>query len=415
MTPQTSELKIDVESPRSWARRLTITVPAERVERERREVARGYARRIRLPGFRKGKVPAHVLERQFGGAIERDAVERVVGEAYREAVQREGLEPITQGEVDDVDYAEGRDLTFHVEFEVQPEIELKRLGGFQVKRNIATVTDAEVDRVLERLREEHAAWRTLEDANPVKGDRVSVEITPLGEEDGGARSYEFVLGEGQALESVEEAIQTLKPGETEEFTVALPPDEESAGAREQRLRIRLHELKRPELPALDDELARSIGDFDTLDELRGRIREDLEREAESEAERELRRELIDRIVEANPFDVPDSMVNRYLERILQPREGADAERVAEMRAQARPIAEEAIKRILVIQRIGEQQALLATPEEVDARVEEIAQRRGRPVGEVWSQLQRSGRLEALEEEITESKVFEFLKSQSEVV
>ncbi|HEX7120428.1 MAG TPA: trigger factor [Longimicrobiales bacterium] len=417
MASDTSDLRIAVAEPRSWARRLTITVPGERVRREREEVARRLAKRVKLPGFRQGRVPTRVMERQFGAAIEQEALERVVGAAYREALEQQDLQPITQGEVENIDYEPGADLTFDVEFEIRPVIGLERVGGFEIRRERAEVTDDEVGRILERVREQQAVWHPIEEEAPAAGDLVVVEITPAGEGAEGAkpRRYEIVLGEGQAVPAVEDAILTLKPGEEREFTLELPDPEAGEGAtREDRAHIKLIEVRRPELPELDDEFARSVGDFEDLDALRARIREDLEKEAEAEAERGVRQKLLDAIVEANPFDVPDSLVNQYLQRMLSPREGADPERVAQAREMARPAAEQALRRIMVIERIAEMEGLHATSAELDARIEEIAEKQSRPAGEVWAQLQKSGQLSRLEEEITENKVFDYLKSQSTI-
>ncbi|MBI4543475.1 MAG: trigger factor [Gemmatimonadetes bacterium] len=413
-------MKIAIEQPRTWARRLTITVPAEHVEHERREVARRLAQRLKLPGFRKGKVPPDVLERRYGPAIEQETVERVVGEAYREALRREGLHPISQGAVEEVEYRPGTDLTFAVEFEVRPELNLSRLGGFRVKRERAPVADEQVDRVLERLREEHATWRTIEDATPASGDFTVVEISPLdaeGQPRTGAkpRRYQIVLGEGQAIPEIEQLLGQLRPGE-ERDTVVPPQTEEQPPreSREEPVRVRLLEAKHPELPPLDDDFARGVGEFDTLDALRARVRADLEREADGEAERQVRHRLVDLVVEANPFELPDAMVNQYLDRVLRPREGVDPERVAEMRQVARPGAEHALRRMLVIERVAELEGLRATEEEVDTRIAELAGRHGRTAADVRAHLQKAGRLEALREEITEDKVFDYLKGLSTI-
>lgn len=411
MAQETSNLKIAIEEPRTWARRLTITVPAERVERERGEVTRRLAQRLKLPGFRKGKIPAHVLERRYGPAIDSETVERVVGNAYREALRAEGLEPITQGSVEEVEYKPGSDLTFRVAFEIKPQIQLERLGGFQLVRERPEVRDEDVDRMIERLRAEHAVWRPIEDAAPENGDAVEVELTELDRPEPKPERYRLVLGQGQAVPEVEALIRGLKPGEEAEGVVPVTSD---GTTRDESVRVRLLAVRRPELPAVDDEWARSLGDFEDLATLRARIKEDLQRDADAAAERELRRQLIDRIVEANPFEVPDAMVEQYLDSILQPREGADAQRIAEVREAARPAAEQAIRRTLVLDRVAKMEGLEATPAEVDARVEEIASRVGRPVEEVRRQLSRSGRLNALADEITEEKVFEYLKSLSTV-
>lgn len=411
MAQDSLDLKIAIEEPRTWARRLIITVPAERVQRERGEVARRLAKRLKLPGFRKGRVPAQVLERKYGPAIENETVERVVGNAYREALRAEGLEPITQGSVEEVDYQPGSDLTFRVAFEIRPQIQLERLGGFQLVRQRPEVRDEDVDRVIARLREEHAAWRPVEDAAPEDGDAVEVELTELGKPEPKPERYRLVLGRGQAVPEVEALIRGLKPGEEAEGVVPVAGEDP---AREETVRVRLLAVRRPELPAIDDEWARSLGDFEDLAALRARIKEDLQRDADAAAERELRRELIDRIVEANPFEVPDAMVEQYLDGILQPREGVDAQRLAEAREAARPAAEQAIRRMLVLERVAKLEGLEATPAEVDARVEEIASRVGRPAAEVRRQLGRNGRLDALADEITEEKVFDYLKGLSTV-
>lgn len=413
------DLKVSLEKPGAWSRRLTITVAADRVERERRNTLQRLSNKVRLPGFRKGKVPASVMQKRFGTAIEQETLEKVMGEAYREAIQQEGLSPITQGSIDRVDYTAGTDLTFDVGFDVRPEIELARIGGFRVRREVHPVTETQVDDVLQRLREEHAIWQPAEGQTPVAGDAVVVEITPLDDSAGTSqqpRSYELVLGEGQAVAAIEDVIRTLTAGTDGEFTVELPETsaDPTSATKPHRIRVALREVKRPELPVADDEFARSLGDFDSLDVLRERIRADLGREAENDAERQLRGQLLAEIVAANPFDVPDSMTQEYLTRVLPDREGVAAERLDEMRQATRPAAESAIRRMLVIERVAEMESMHARPEEVDARVAAIGERVGRSQAEVRSQLQKSGRLHELEEEITEDRVFDYLKSLSTI-
>jgi trigger factor len=413
------ELKISVETPATWSRRLTITVPAERVERERRSALQRLSNRVRLPGFRKGKVPPTVMQKRFGQAIEQETLEKVMGEAYREAIERESLKPITQGSIDRVDYESGKDLTFDVGFDVRPEVELERIGGFRVLRELSPVTDDQVDDVVQRLREEHAVWQPVEAETPLSGDGVVVEITArddAGDAPAQPRSYELVLGQGQALPAIEDVIRTLTPGSDGEFSVELPAESEEAvgETKTHRIHVLLKEVKRPELPAADDAFAQSLGDFPSLQDLRDRVRTDLGREAENEAERQVRGQLLGQIIEANRFDVPASMADDYLTRVLPEREGVSAERVAEMRETARPAAENAIRRMLIIERIADMESLHATQEEVDARVSKIADSLGRSLADVRQQLQKAGRLHEIEEEITEDRVFDYLKTLSNI-
>lgn len=420
MPTQAPELTVTVEKPAAWSRRLTITVPADRIVQEKKEAVSRLAKQARLPGFRKGRVPAGVMERKFGPAIEQEALEKVVSDAYREALETEGLQPISQGSVENFEYQPGSDLTFNVELEVRPEIELERVGGFTIVREEAAVGDEQVDEVLQRLREENAVWTAKEGDPPVAGDRATVEITPLDAESGAEpskpRSYQIVIGEGEAIPAVEDAVRTLRAGEEADFEVELAADPEDPASEKKlhRMHIRMVELNAPQYPEIDDEFARGLGDFEDLATLRARIREDLEKEATREAERGVRLQLVQQIVEANPFDVPDSMIRGYLERALPAPEGADAQRVEAMREQMRPAAEQALKRSLVVERIAEMEGLRATPAELDARIDEIAERMGRSRGELMGQLRQGGRIEELEQEITEEKVFGYLASLSDI-
>lgn len=420
MATGAAELKVDVEKPAAWSRRLTITIPAARVDREKKDAVRRLSKRVRLPGFRQGRVPAAVMEKKFGQAIEQEAVEKVIGDAYRQALEIEGLQPITQGSIDDITYEPGADLTFKVELEVRPEVELERVGGFAIVREQTAVGETQIDEVLQRLREENAVWTEREGETPGPGDMATVEITPLDDttsaEPAQPRPYQIVIGEGQAVPAVEDAIRTLKPDEESDFDVELPADADdpSAGTRPHRMRIRMIDVKTPQLPELDDEFARGLGDFADLDSLRSRIREDLEKESAREAERGVRMQLMQQIIEHNPFDVPDSMVRGYLERVMPARDGTDPQQIEEMRAQMWPAAAHALKRMLIIERIAEMEALHASPAELERRIDELAERMGRPRGEVLAQLRKAGRIEELEQEITEEKVFGYLKSLSDV-
>jgi trigger factor len=411
-----ADLQVTVESPGSWARRLSIRVPAERLEREKQDAAKRLAQKVRLPGFRKGKVPAHVLQRQFGGAVEQEMLERVMNTAYREAIKQEGLVPISQAAIENVHYHAGEDLTFDVQFEVRPEIELNRIGGFQVKREMAEVNDEAVARVIDRLKEEHATWSPLPAGEAlVVGDMAIVEITSLdGPGSDQPRRYQVVLGQDQVRPQIEEVIRTLAPGEQGEFTIDLPDAEDETVTKPQAIRVSVIEGKRAEHPPVDDEFAKSLGSFDSLADLHEKIREDLEKEAAADAERGVRSQLVAQILDANPFDVPDAMVSQYLDQLIRPRKDDDPARIEDMKNAVRPQAIQGIRRLMLVERIAEMEGLRATPSEIDAKVEELAERFNKSVHEVRGQFQKSGRLGELEEQITEEKVFEYLKSLSDI-
>lgn len=417
MTLDGAKLRVDLEEGDRWRRTLNVTVPADLVQSERSKIAKKLAARLKLPGFRKGRVPEGVLEKRYGAALNQETLDSVIGDAYREALAQQSVRPITEGEVQNVHFEPEQDLTFSISFDVQPDFEISRVGGFTVERPNILVDDDQVERVIQRLREQNGQWISADEGRPETGDVVSVEMERR-EEDAGAepQPYEFILGQGEAIPDIENAIQTLDVGSMADFVVRFPddfPTEERQG-EEQHLRIKLVGRRVQELPDADDAFAGSLGEFESLADLKSKIREDLEKEAREREEGAVRGQLLDFVVDANPFSVPESMIERYMESILGSADGVPPEELAELKAQLAPEAERSVKRILAIDRIADGQSLRATEAEIDERVESIAERSGQTPAQVYGNLQRSERMEALEREVTEAKVFDFLKSQSEI-
>jgi trigger factor len=420
MTIPSAQLRIDVQEQERWRRKVSVTVPADVVRQERQQVVKQLASRVRLPGFRKGKVPTAVVEKQYGSALQKETLDRVIAEAYRTALAEHALQPISEGEVEKVDWQPEADLTFEISFDVRPHIELARLSGFRVERPLPEVAETDVDRVIDRLRDQAATWRPIEDGQPpMEGELVSVRIARLtdsGEPDGEPQHYQLVVGEGDAIPDVEAAILEVPPGETREFTVRFPMDfpNEARRGEEQRLLITVVDRRTKELPAIDDAFARTVGDFDSLESLRARARTDLEEESQAHADAVVAGRLLDAVIDANPFEVPRSMVERYMESMLGDTSKAEPAAVERARAQLLPDAEASVKRLIAIERIADTQQLRATAEDVDERVAMMAEAGGATPAQARAQLQKGGRLEGLAREITERKVLDFLKSQSEI-
>jgi trigger factor len=417
MAIEGTQLQISVEEGERWRRTMSVTVPSDVVSSERRRLTGELAARLKLPGFRKGRVPSSVVEKRFGHSLSRDALDKLIGAAYREALSQQELNPISEGEVGNVKYEPDQDLTFSISFDVRPEIELSRLGGFKVERPPIEGLDDKLEHVVGRLREEKGTWQSLDQGRPEDGDLVGVEIQRMENgEAGEVQPYQLVLGEGEAIPDIEEAIRSLEVDGSGEFVVRFPddfPNEERRGEEEQLL-VRLDSRQQLELPELDAEFAKSLGDFESVEDLQEKIRADLEKEAVGQAEAFVRGKLLDSVLEANPFTVPISMVDRYVESVLGDPEGVAPEKLAEAKEQISPQAEHAVKRILAIDRLSEIEDLRATEGELDDRIEEIAEKSGETPALIYANLQKSERLEALEREITESKVFDFLKGQSEI-
>ncbi len=412
-----SRLDISLSEGEQWRRTLSVTVPVELVKEEQANITKKLAGRLNIKGFRAGKVPKSVIARRFGGHVEREALDHIIQEAYKTALSSQALRPISEGEIQDVNFTPDEPLSFKVSFDVQPEIVLDKLGGFKAERPTDAVDDDAIANVLSRLQDQRASWTPVEKGQPSEGTLVSLMVTRLdGEEVEEARKYEFVVGEGQAIPDIENALKTLEIGEEGEFDITFPedfPDEDRRG-QTQKIKIVLDGFQSKELPALGDDFAKELGGFDSFDLLREKISGDLAEDAKRQADASVRNQLLLQVTEANAFDVPASMVEGYLNSIIGSPEGADPEKLAEVRDQLRGEAESTVKRMLAVDRIAELKKLTATEDDIDDRVQEIADASGESVSKVYANLQKSGRIASLEQEITENKVFEFLKSESEI-
>lgn len=420
-------VEVSLTEGEGWERTLTVTVSEERVAKTRAAETGRFSRSVKLKGFRKGKVPAAVVEQRFGEKIDERVQQRLLDEAYREALEEAQLAPAGPGRITDIRYEPGQPFVFQAELEVMPKVRLQRTGGFQVDRTVAAVTDDEVAEILERIRDENADWAAV-DRRPEVGERVSVRISPLvaGEDRpaGEGTPYQLVLGEGKALEDVEEAIQTLTPGESGIFEIEFPAedDDDDAGdaaetpaeAVTRRLHISLGEVEEKHLPELTDEFASEVGSFETVAELEVAVRDDLARHHEKEAEDELRGKLMNALREANPFVVPQALVDRYIENMTQAPDDTDADELRRMREAIGPHAERQIRDQLLLEAIIDQEDLAPTPDELEGRIAELAESRGVAPAKLRRDLVREGRLETLGQNLAVEKAFAYLKQQSGV-
>lgn len=398
------------------SRSLRVTIPVDRVEAAEAKALKYYASRARLPGFRQGKAPEAVVRKRFGDAIRQTVLEEVVREGWEEARTSEKLEPVAEPSIRNLKFEAGTPVEFDLHVEVRPALTLAATSGFTLTRAVQPVTDEAVAEQLEGLREQQAAWLPVTGERPVAGQLVRVEVTSLDEGSSGEpQAHDVVLGQQRAVPELEELIMRLLPGEVLEEEIRFPDDhpDEARRGQARRLRVALHEVKRQELPPLDDALARQAGEFETLDALRATIRADLAREAEREADGRLREELLRQVAEANQVPAPESMVHRVMHAYANAY-GIPEEQLGAFEHQFHGIAEATVRRELIINAVVDAQGLRATEADVDARVAEMAAARGVETGQLYATLQKAGRLPELERALTEEKAFGWLLAQSTV-
>jgi trigger factor len=384
-------------------RLLQISVDADEVRAATERTARRYASKVRLPGFRAGKAPPQMVLKRFADAIRQETIEHLVQEAYKTILERENLKVAAQPHIHDLKFNEGEPLTFDLHVEVRPEIELARVNGFRVTRTVRTVSDENVQEMLDQMREQRATWSPT-DERPKEGDLVTVQLSTA--DDAGTMSepqeYKIVIGSGSAIPGIEELIMETAPGATAERAVRWPDDfpDEAQRGKTKTVRLTLTDVKRKQLPELDDA-------FESLDALRNVVRSDLEESAKRESDAEVRQKLLDEIIGANSFDVPKSWVNQvvhaYAELYRIPNE--ERERFA---SQFLPTAERQVRRDLVIETLAEREKLNSSERDLDDRISDMAAKRGSEPGKLYAQLQKADRLKELERSIMEDKVFAWL-------
>ena len=405
-------MNIAIESKKADGaeRHLQVTIPADAVNDAKKVAARKLASKVSIPGFRPGKAPVGMVMKRFADAVRSEAIEALVQEAYKEVIDREQLKVAAQPHIHDLKFEEGGPVSFDLHIELRPEVKLENSQGFKVSRMQRVVTDDNVRDQIEHIRDQRATWAPV-DGKPMEGDEITALLATS--EDGGeipdGREYRLVLGGGQAIAGIEEVIMELTPGSTAERPVKWPDDfpDEAQRSRTKTVRVELKEVKRKLLPDLDDAFAREVGDFDSIDDLRRTVREDMEESAKRESDAEVRQKLLDEIIGANPFDVPPSwvaqIVQGYAEAYKIPEE--EHERFAQG---FRPTAERQVRRDMVIDAISDAETLKASESEIDDKITSMAEKRGVNPGQLYASLQKAQRLNELERGITEDKVFKWL-------
>lgn len=411
-----TDIQIQKTSEDLASRSLQITIPVDRVAAAEAHAVQQYTRRARIPGFRPGKAPEAVIRKRFSSEIRESALQEVLRAGWDRAKESESLAPIADPSIRNLKYEEGQPVEFELVVEVQPQLTLETTGGFTVTRTLPTVSEDLINEQIEKLREEKAAWIPVEGERPGPGQMVRVEVAPLeGATAHEAKPYTMVLGTGQAIPDLEEKIMQLLPGEQVETEVRFPDDfsDETRRGQSRQVRILLHDVKRQELPPLDDAFARELGEFESLDAVRQAVRADLEAEATRSADAEVRAQLIRQIAEANRVEAPRTMVERALGAFARAYEVPEDQFEA-FAHQFAPVAAERVVRDLIVAAVAEAESLRATEEDVDARVARLAESRGLPAGQVYASLQKANRLAEIEMSVTEEKVFAFLLSTSTV-
>jgi trigger factor len=423
----TFELKVTTETASAWGRILTIEFERTHFEAEREKVLRDLRRRVTRPGFRKGKVPRELVERDFGARIQADTLEKLLPAICSRAIEQEGLDVISAPSVKSLDLDHPEHVRMDVELDVRPTLRVGPLEQLQVKRWKPEVRAEVVDEALERVRDEQAQFATAE-REARDGDFVLVSYVPL-DESGKERAsqkvdnYSFQLGASQVVAEFESAVRGRSAGDSANAAVHYADDHENKelAGKDVAFVLTLNEVKEKRLPDLDDELARDLG-LDDLEALQKRVRDDLEKKLDEESERDVREKLVDAILAAHPFEPPRTMVERYLDAVMEDYDERhrrmqmepDAGKRDEFRNSARPSAERAVRRMLLVEHLQKEHDLRASEEDVDKWIEDRVQAEDSADSRVRRFFSDPERRRRLRSDLTENKVFEFVKGKAQI-
>jgi trigger factor len=420
-------MKVAVEAIEGCKRRLAVEAPVDVVQQEWERAYGRVQKQARLPGFRKGHVPRSLVKVHFSDDVRREVAEHLIPDVYRQALTEAKLDPVNEPDLQEVRLEEGAPLSFVAVVEVKPAIDLTDYKGVEVEHAPVAVTADDLSTTLDHMREQQAQFHAVE-RPAATGDLVVVDYSVAieGHDPSSQSGYEFLVGARNVLPEIDDAVIGLKAGEERQVTLRFADDHrrEDLRGRGGNATVKVIEVKEKALPVLDDDFAKSLGEFETLEALRTELQKQLETRREHDEQRALQEKVVDAIIARHEFTVPDALVMRQVAHRIEHaresvrRQGIDPERMPwdyeKLIAELRPGAEKAVRRALLLEAIADKEAIAATDADVDAEVEKLAQASQRPTPALRRMMEKSGDLEGLRQGIRDRMTLELLVANAKV-
>ncbi|RKP54213.1 trigger factor [Cohnella endophytica] len=412
---------------------LEVEVDAEQVTIALDKAFRKVVQKVNVPGFRKGKVPRGIFEARFGvESLYQDAIDILLPEAYTKAIDEKGIEPIDRPEVDVEQFAKGQSFKFKAKVTVKPEVKLGDYKGLVVPAENAEVSDEEVAAELERLQQRHAELVVVDEGPAQLGDHTSIDFEGFLDgvpfEGGKGENYALELGSGSFIPGFEEQVVGLNIAEEKDIDVTFPENyqAENLAGKAVVFKVKLHEIKRKNLPALDDEFAKDVSEFDTLDEYKADLSAKLQERKAKDAEIARETAIVDKATEAAEVEVPQVLVDTEIDHMLKDFEsrlrqqgmtldlyyqfsGQDA---AALKAQMQGDAEKRVRNNLVLEAIAKAENLEVSEAEVDEELDNLSKLYNRPAQELRDIFAANGYLENMGADLKVRKAVKFLVDNS---
>ncbi|MGA9524193.1 MAG: trigger factor [Myxococcaceae bacterium] len=423
-------MKVQVEELSPIERKLSIEVENQQVGKELDRAYSALGRQVKIPGFRPGKVPRRILEQRFKQQVEDDVMQGLVQRAFTEAVREHKVDAVANPQITNpspIDPAQP--FKFEARVEVKPRLEPKEYDGLELAKQDITVGDDKINERIERMRNTMGRLEPVEGRDVAQASdfaQIDFDAQIDGKEFPGSKAENITVEvvEGDLIRGNVKELEGTKVGETKEVDYTFPDDYEVEEVRGKtgKFKLSLKGLKRQVTPELNDEFAKEVGGGETLEELRNKVRSQLERSLKADAEQKERDQLIDKLLEKNAFEVPRAMVDRGVQLMLESAirnmasQGLDPRQLnfdfQALREEIRPRAEKEVKGSLLLEAIAEKQGLQATDEDVEKKLEQLAEENSIALSQVRKQFRDPDSRESLALRIREEKTIEFLKSRA---
>ena len=419
------------EAVESTKRDIEIQVPQEEVARETEALIQKYQKLARIPGFRRGHVPASVVRQRFRQEIQNDVIDALVPKFFRKETERLGLVPVSQPRVTDLHVHEGEGLHFKASFEVMPEIKVEGYKELRAEHPEIAVAEQEVEDQLKALQEQKATFAPIEGRAIADGDyaQVSLDGTPT-QQDEGAKPVHMddvlvEIGGKNTMPEFTDNLRGTNPGDERTFDVHYPDDfsDERLRGKVFSYKVKVNAIKQKSLPELNDDFVKELGEFKTLDEVRTRIREGMEHDRRHEAERNAKDKLLGELIRRNDFEVPEALVEHQVDLRLDrglralAAQGMREEDMKKMdfgrlRAGQREQAVQEVKASLLLEKIADSENIQVGDDEINAEIESLAKQTNQAPDAIRARLTRDGALDRIRNRIRNEKALDFLYRQS---
>jgi trigger factor len=421
----------ETETTNSTQREISVEIPAEVVSRETETVIQKFQKMARLPGFRKGKVPATVVRQRFAEDIKTEVVEQLVPRYFRQETEKQGLHPVSQPRVTDLHVHDGEPLRFKAKFEVLPDFEIQGYTEIKLDKPEVNINDEDIQKTLDHLREQGATYDPIEGRPLQDGDyaQVAFKGTPQDEPEGQPVSMDDVMVEVGGANTIPEFTENLRGvnvGDERTFVVKYGDDfsDKRLAGKSFDYWVKVNSIKKKTLPELNDEFAKQLGaDLNNIDDVRKRIREGMEAEKRHQAEHELKEKLVDELLTRNPIEVPDSLVEHQIDLRLErglralAQQGMKTEDMRKMdfgrlRTGQRDAAKREVQVALLLEKIAERENIEVTEDDVSKEIQILAAQSQQPADALRARLTQDGSVDRIRNRIRTDKAMDLLYNRA---